>query len=1196
LPNLNKARGNEYYLKAEDLAIEAQTIAQKVLGLNTEKIKVGTVGEETPEPLQEIEPIKTETVPTDETIDLKQDETKVSESPASVDESEVLPERQISIPEKVEPAEHPSNEKDEQIQVTDNKTEANKTDEVKPPASVKTKNTPDGDVEFPARVKKSEQSSSNLNVQENAAVDAKATNLSTPIQKGDTVRLPDGTTATVESTNGKSVEVKVAGKKRVVKVKQVERVEGEKENGTLAVKNESESPVLNEKAKESFEMTAEEYEKAVFDGQIDFPQLGSSGGTIQDAVKSFNNTDDVQNKEIARKEVLRHIEGRHKTNVIKALFKDGKTVPPEVLADYPDLAKQYAEKPPAESAKDVPPTSAPEKSIAKKVKDVSQAETKTTDTKAKPETSGKTYTLTVGEKYQMPNSDEVFEILPSGKYQNKNFYKIRHIATGEILNRPFKPSLIAQIKRVGDSQPIEKGQTESVKDVPATSAPEKVDNLFSESPRITSGRMVSTQRSRGFGEGTYKFQVPVQEYIDEHIQKGFTELRKADNSYVLANPRFQKNNLTLKFNNKSELDYIKHALNQNTTESAPDFQTGDEVLTKDGKPYEIVSISDDKANLYSLDTGDSVENVPLKSLRLGDTTSLQMVVPSRETLLAPNGNPSNLTPFQYAQVRTEKFKKWFGDWEKPLKLKKLVESAPIIIKGDEITNKTNHFEARKDAQKWALSNIRGRVINKDTGFNVIIGRDGVKEAAKFSRAMADLQIFAKLPALLESAVLIESHPSRHIPNEIFHYFVVGAKIGQEDFTVKLVVRQDINKQQLYYEHRATEIEKSALLSAIRLSKPDASSATDFSKVNDRRLRDILQEKPFSKVVDENGEPALAFHATTKDIATFDESRAGDASNGESAQLGFFFTDDPDVADIFSARDFDPSSEEFQTGANTLPVVLSIKNPKILTAEQFQNILSQNATKADFRTAKAQLQEKGFDGIIIEAEEYDGGELTEFHARTFVAFERNQIKSIFNNGEFSGRDEILQKLASSADTAALSALRAPGVDRTPFLEAMETSVKGDVVNLNPEASEILSYALDLANYTRDADNYTRRQASLGEFHADGQEVTNALDNLLKTSLNEERGFYAEDVKGIEKLKADITEATKENGTVIFLTYDDALAHERGHQLDYLAASPEGKKLINRIGDIEQFAAQKREDGKTDAVADVIDTAYNTHFKK
>ena len=32
-------------------------------------------------------------------------------------------------------------------------------------------------------------------------------------------------------------------------------------------------------------------------------------------------------------------------------------------------------------------------------------------------------------------------------------------------------------------------------------------------------------------------------------------------------------------------------------------------------------------------------------------------------LIAPNGNPSNLTSEQYKLVRTPEFKEWFGDWE-----------------------------------------------------------------------------------------------------------------------------------------------------------------------------------------------------------------------------------------------------------------------------------------------------------------------------------------------------------------------------------------------------------------------------------------------------------------------------------------------------------------------------------------------------
>ncbi len=53
----------------------------------------------------------------------------------------------------------------------------------------------------------------------------KTDNLPTSIQKGDTVKLSDGKTATVEAVSGNSMRVESGGKKSVVKVKQVEKVE-----------------------------------------------------------------------------------------------------------------------------------------------------------------------------------------------------------------------------------------------------------------------------------------------------------------------------------------------------------------------------------------------------------------------------------------------------------------------------------------------------------------------------------------------------------------------------------------------------------------------------------------------------------------------------------------------------------------------------------------------------------------------------------------------------------------------------------------------------------------------------------------------------------------------------------------------------------------------------------------------------------
>ena len=54
----------------------------------------------------------------------------------------------------------------------------------------------------------------------------------------------------------------------------------------------------------------------------------------------------------------------------------------------------------------------------------------------------------------------------------------------------------------------------------------------------------------------------------------------------------------------------------------------------------------------------------------------------KNELLAPNGKPSNLTSAQYKLVRSELFKKWFGDWENdPANASKVVDEngEPLVV-------------------------------------------------------------------------------------------------------------------------------------------------------------------------------------------------------------------------------------------------------------------------------------------------------------------------------------------------------------------------------------------------------------------------------------------------------------------------------------------------------------------------------------
>jgi hypothetical protein len=74
----------------------------------------------------------------------------------------------------------------------------------------------------------------------------------------------------------------------------------------------------------------------------------------------------------------------------------------------------------------------------------------------------------------------------------------------------------------------------------------------------------------------------------------------------------------------------------------------------------------------------------------------------KKELLAPNGQPSNLTAEQYKLVRTPEFKKWFGDWEKhPENASKVVDinGEPLVVYHG-TKNEFYEFDTKKQLKGW----------------------------------------------------------------------------------------------------------------------------------------------------------------------------------------------------------------------------------------------------------------------------------------------------------------------------------------------------------------------------------------------------------------------------------------------------------------------------------------------------------------
>ena len=341
---------------------------------------------------------------------------------------------------------------------------------------------------------------------------------------------------------------------------------------------------------------------------------------------------------------------------------------------------------------------------------------------------------------------------------------------------------------------------------------------------------------------------------------------------------------------------------------------------------------------------------------------------------APNGKPTNLSEKQWAQVRTTAFKNWFGDWEKAARIEKVRRSKAVVISGSEYKDK---YELNRDsAKEWIKDNLRGEYTIADTEEIVSLTKVGANKVTSHGMSnKAHLQSIAAIPQLIRHAIFIEERPNEKHNNKYdsYKYYICGLKIGTTDYTVKLTIGVKSGKK--YYDHALTEIEKGKLLDRIndQADKKGFTTTGDaplqsyaLSIGKDSKLLSILQTNS-SKVVDENGEPMVAYHGSNNEFTKFDTARIG-SSTGTSDGRGFYFTTDKDYANSFGKD------------GNVLSVFLNIDNPlslkeKTITKQQLFDIIKRIDEKevaADgehwFISNYANYYDVGIDGAIREAAE------------------------------------------------------------------------------------------------------------------------------------------------------------------------------------------------------------------------------------
>ncbi|MCQ2299977.1 MAG: hypothetical protein MJZ81_07640 [Bacteroidales bacterium] len=377
---------------------------------------------------------------------------------------------------------------------------------------------------------------------------------------------------------------------------------------------------------------------------------------------------------------------------------------------------------------------------------------------------------------------------------------------------------------------------------------------------------------------------------------------------------------------------------------------------------------------------------------------------------APNGKATNLTESQWVQVRTQSFKKWFGDWERAYYTKGWKDVIdPSVITGLEPVDIRDVAPlADKNAIIAAFDSF-GTVANEKDGRSV---RFPKKAAGRMVFVRNYAGAFKRLfetstRAWSEDETKFEGH-KEHDNIEQYHHYLNKFKTDEGEFYVRFTVRQGHESaaegRDMIHAAKVTDVRVYSKGDAQTDTLDRNASPVDYKIAN---FLDRVNEAPVSKVVDENGEPLVVYHGTPEKFAKFDMDR----SSGT----------------IFTARTEDIA---YGYGEHVMQLFANVRNPYEMDAKgvAFDMIDIGDGEVHSTNSLALKAGKDGFDGAIIRNVEGEGD--------LVIALDNRQVKSATDNvGTFdANNDDIrfslaeprgVQKSASTAYPDASEDVRAMG---------------------------------------------------------------------------------------------------------------------------------------------------------------------------
>lgn len=375
-------------------------------------------------------------------------------------------------------------------------------------------------------------------------------------------------------------------------------------------------------------------------------------------------------------------------------------------------------------------------------------------------------------------------------------------------------------------------------------------------------------------------------------------------------------------------------------------------------------------------------------------------------LKAPNGQPTKLTERQWVQVRTENFKRWFGDWKNdPINASKVLDEngePRIVYHGTD--NDFTAFSLKKIGSATDEGQL-GRGFYFSTDPRIIgIGQNtvgmpvflNVRDPVQVTMPDFKTDKRSLLPQGVgnHDGVILDYTPTGYTALEIMvrSSTQIKSAIGNtgafspDNPDLRFAYSLGQAESNLTAEEVLKRIEAGGEVTADEFALLQAYLSGATSAATGLDAPTFKTWFGASRIKGKTGQPLKMYHGTMTDFNVFDARKSGASTRHPTAALGFFFTNDRAHA-----------AEKY--GDQVMEVYLAVEKPYLMTDADLRRI----DTFEDAQAFRQRLEAQGYDGVVMPAET---------KTRYVVAFHPDQIKRTTNETYTRGEADTRFALAST----------------------------------------------------------------------------------------------------------------------------------------------------------------------------------------